>query len=200
MASPKKTSSPSTKGKGKAPAANKQAGGKAQAAAVASAVKSKKKETRAATERKKGAVPSKEMRPAKKVVQEKGVTTENRMQQLKRNLIKKRDTLIKETKEELSKHMSGETRQLVDTAVDEGDWAVVDITEDISLRRLGSHRKKLLEINEALRKIEEGSYGVCEECGEEIGERRLMVLPSAARCVECQDKKEKMESLEIEEL
>jgi DnaK suppressor protein len=92
--------------------------------------------------------------------------------------------------------MSGDNRQLVDTAIDEGDWAVVDISEDLSLRRLDSHRQLLRDIDECLRKIQEGTYGFCEECGEEISQKRLNVIPTATLCIDCKETKEKMEALE----
>lgn len=117
---------------------------------------------------------------------------------IKRALIKRRETIVKEAKEEIAKYISGENRQLVDTALDDGDWAVVDISEDINLRRLAAHRKALHAIDEALTKIEEGSYGICEECGEPIGEKRLSVLPAATLCVVCQGNKERLEAVERE--
>lgn len=117
---------------------------------------------------------------------------------IKRSLITRREAIVKEAKEEIAKYISGENRQLVDTALDDGDWAVVDISEDINLRRLATHRKALQDIDEALRKIEEGSYGICEECGEEIGEKRLGVLPAATLCVVCQGNKERLEAVERE--
>ena len=73
---------------------------------------------------------------------------------------------------------------------------MVDISEDINLRRLATHRTALHDIDEALRKIEEGSYGICEECGEPIGEKRLSVLPAATLCVICQGNKERLEAIE----
>lgn len=117
---------------------------------------------------------------------------------IKRALINKREAIVKEAKEEIAKYISGENRQLVDTALDEGDWAVVDISEDINLRRLATHRRALHDIDESLRKIDEGSYGICEECGEEIGEKRLHVLPTATLCVICQGNKERLEAIEKE--
>jgi DnaK suppressor protein len=106
---------------------------------------------------------------------------------------------VREAKEEIAKYISGENRQLVDTALDEGDWAVVDISEDLNLRMLATHRKALHDIDESLRKINEGSYGICEECGEEIGEKRLSVLPAATLCVICQGNKEQFEAIAKEE-
>jgi DnaK suppressor protein len=118
------------------------------------------------------------------------------LKDIKRALITRRESIVKEAKEEIAKYISGENRQLVDTALDDGDWAVVDISEDINLRRLATHRKALHDIDEALRKIEEGSYGICEECGEAIGEKRLSVLPAATLCVVCQGNKERLEAVE----
>lgn len=119
-----------------------------------------------------------------------------RIRDLKDMLIAKRNGILKEAKDEIAKYMSGDNRQLVDTAIDEGDWAVVDISEDLSLRRLDSHRRLLLDIDECLRKIQEGTYGICEECGEEISRKRLNVIPTATLCIDCKENKEKMQALE----
>jgi len=140
-------------------------------------------------------------KPARKVAASKKPaatvsTALDRIRALKGMLIAKRDSILKEAKEEIAKYISGENRQLVDTAIDEGDWAVVDISEDLNLRRLDSHRKLLLDIDECLRKIREGTYGVCEECGEEISQKRLNVIPTATLCIDCKENKEKMEALE----
>ena len=118
------------------------------------------------------------------------------LKDIKRSLIERREAIVREAKDEIAKYISGENRQLVDTALDDGDWAVVDISEDINLRRLAAHRKALHDIDESLRKIHEGSYGICEECGEEIGEKRLKILPAATLCVICQGNKEQLEAIE----
>lgn len=52
-------------------------------------------------------------------------------------------------------------------------------------------REKLAEIDEALERIKNGSYGFCEECGEPIGEGRLLALPFARVCIDCKSKDEK---------
>jgi DnaK suppressor protein len=73
---------------------------------------------------------------------------------------------------------------LVDQAGDERD-------RELSLLLTGRDKEKLQAINEALEKIHEGSYGVCEECGDKIGAGRLKVMPLAKYCVSCQSKLEK---------
>ena len=123
-------------------------------------------------------------------------TSGDRLRDLKKYLISKKENILREAKEEIAKYISGENKQLVDTAVDDGDWALVDISEDINLQRLSSHRKLLHNIDEAIRKITDGTYGICEECGEEISEKRLLVLPTATLCIDCQENKEQFELLE----
>lgn len=46
-------------------------------------------------------------------------------------------------------------------------------------------RQSIRDINQALRRLEEGSYGECESCGEAIAAARLEVLPEATRCINC---------------
>jgi DnaK suppressor protein len=121
---------------------------------------------------------------------------EERKSSLRSSLIRKREEIVREAKAEISKYIRGETRQLVDTALDNGDWSVVDLTEDISLRQLSTHRETLLKIDEAIRKIREGTYGKCEDCGEDISVERLKILPFAIYCIDCQEKREQFEELE----
>ena len=130
--------------------------------------------------------------------QQKAKTSQDRLLELRKSLLKKKEDILKEVKEEISKYVSGENKQLVDTALDDGDWAVVDISEDISLQRLSAHRKLMYAIDEAIRKIAEGTYGTCEDCGEEISEKRLLVLPTATLCIDCQEHKEQFEAFAVE--
>jgi RNA polymerase-binding transcription factor len=125
-------------------------------------------------------------------------TEEKRRAALRSALVKKREELVREAKEQISKYIRGETKQLVDTALDNGDWSVVDLSEDISLKQLSTHRETLLKVDEALRKIDEGTYGRCEDCGEDISMERLKVLPFAIYCVDCQEKREQLAELQRE--
>jgi DnaK suppressor protein len=118
---------------------------------------------------------------------------------LRKSLLVKRAEILQEAKEEISKYIKGETRQLVDTALDDGDWSVVDLSEDISLRQLSVHRENLQKIDEALRKFNEGTYGICEDCGEEISGERLKILPFAIFCTDCQERREQLEELQRRE-
>ncbi|OGW44975.1 MAG: hypothetical protein A2Y66_07785 [Nitrospirae bacterium RBG_13_41_22] len=124
---------------------------------------------------------------------------EERKATLRRALINRREEIVKEAKVEISKYIRGETKQLVDTALDDGDWSIIDLSEDISLKQLSTHRETLIKIDEAIRKLNEGTYGKCEDCGEEISEERLRVLPFAIYCRDCQEKKEQIEEMDRRE-
>jgi len=138
----------------------------------------------------------KTLKPAKRKPSK--VSEEERKAALRRFLITKREEIVKEAKTEISKYIRGETKQLVATALDNGDWSVADLSEDISLKRLSTHRETLHKIDEALRKLDEGTYGMCEECGEEISEERMKILPFATYCRDCQEKREQFAELERE--
>ncbi len=77
---------------------------------------------------------------------------------------------------------------LVDQAGDERD-------RELSLLLTGREKEKLTAINEALEKLDEGTYGICEECGEKIGAGRIKVMPLAKFCVSCQSKLEREMSI-----
>lgn len=121
-----------------------------------------------------------------------------RKERLRRLLIQKREDIIREAKSEIKKFKDGEKKQLVETVMDDGDMSVVDLSEDISLKQLSTHRETLMKIDIALRKLEEGSYGICEECGDEISEERLKIMPFAIYCRDDQERKEMIEKLERE--
>jgi len=73
---------------------------------------------------------------------------------------------------------------------DAGDDAANTYARQLLLGLSERERDVLRQIDEALDRLEEGTYGECEACGEEIGEARLAVLPYATLCVECKSNQE----------
>jgi DnaK suppressor protein len=124
---------------------------------------------------------------------------EDRKERLRKILLSKRDEVLKEAKEEIGKFIRGENKEIIETALDDGDWSIVDVAEDLNLRKLTLHKQTLNKIEEALRKIDEGTYGICEDCGSEIPEERLKVIPFAIYCVDCMETREKLEEIDKEE-
>ncbi|RME68252.1 MAG: TraR/DksA family transcriptional regulator [Nitrospirae bacterium] len=127
-------------------------------------------------------------------------TAEERKERLRRLLLQKKQEVLEEAKVEIGKFIRGENKQEVETALDDGDWSVVDLNEDLNLKKLTSHKEMLNKIDEALRKLDEGTYGICEECGAEIPEERLKIIPFAIYCVDCMENIEKIQEMEKEDL
>ncbi len=73
---------------------------------------------------------------------------------------------------------------------DAGESSEADIQEDIEFALIQMKAETLNKINEALARLEEGMYGNCFECGEEISEARLRALPFAVRCKDCEEARE----------
>jgi DnaK suppressor protein len=65
-----------------------------------------------------------------------------------------------------------------------------DIQDDIEFALIQMKAETLHKIEQALRRLEEGTFGYCFECGEEIAERRLRALPFAVRCRDCEEARE----------
>ena len=80
--------------------------------------------------------------------------------------------------------------------LDQGESSEVDIQEDIEFALIQMKSETLNKINEALRRLEEGTYGNCFECGEEVAEARLRALPFALRCKDCEEARETAEQRE----
>ncbi len=74
--------------------------------------------------------------------------------------------------------------------LDQGESSEAGIQEDIEFALIQMKSETLNKINEALGRLEEGSYGNCFECGEEIAPQRLRALPFAVRCRECEEARE----------
>jgi DnaK suppressor protein len=152
----------------------------------------------AAKKKSKHTAPKPSAKNKKPVKSKKANTASKKAEALRKLLIQKREQLVKETDIEVSKYIKGETKQIVDTALDDGDWSVVDISEDVSLGRLSAQREVMVKIDAAIRKLDEGTYGICEDCGGKISEERLKVLPFAIYCRDCQEKIEQLEAIEKE--
>jgi len=79
---------------------------------------------------------------------------------------------------------------------DESDHAGDERSREISLLLTGRIKVSLMAIEEAFEKIEEGTYGICEECENKIAPGRLRVMPLTKLCLTCQSRLEKEKSLE----
>ena len=84
-----------------------------------------------------------------------------------------------------------------DDRFDEIDQAQSDIEQSMRMRLRNREVFYIKKIDEALKRIEEGCFGECEECGEDIEFRRLEARPTATLCVSCKEDQERKEGLTI---
>jgi RNA polymerase-binding protein DksA len=74
---------------------------------------------------------------------------------------------------------------------DQADMGATSFERDHELTVLNSERDKLAQIERALQRIDDGTYGVCESCGNPIGKLRLMAFPRATLCMTCKQREER---------
>src|SRR5882672_7543429 len=118
----------------------------------------------------------------------------SRYNELKKMLEERRRELLSEVQGKIRnvRNESGKERDVLD----QGESSEVDIQEDIEFALIQMKSETLNKINEALRRLDEGSYGNCFECGDEIAGPRLRALPFAVRCKECEEARETAEQRE----
>ena len=108
----------------------------------------------------------------------------------RRKLLKWRDELLEQSTKTLVQMREEKLRE--SDLVDQGSSEMENTFE---LRTRDRARKLIKKIDSALERILDGSYGYCEETGEEIGLKRLEARPIATLCLEAQERHEKLEKL-----
>jgi DnaK suppressor protein len=117
----------------------------------------------------------------------KGQMTSERYEELKRMLDERRREITQEVQ---GKIRVARSEQTVGDVVDAVETSEADIQEDIEFALIQMKAETLNKINEALARLEDGTYGYCFECGEDIAEQRLRALPFAVRCKDCEEARE----------
>jgi len=105
------------------------------------------------------------------------------LEYFRRKLLDWRTSLIDESQETIN-NLRGEVRDVGD----EAERASRETENSLELRTRDRYRKLLGKIDEALARIDDGSYGYCEETGEEIGLARLEARPNATLCLDAQER------------
>ena len=120
----------------------------------------------------------------------------------KTNRYKELKQMLEDRRRELMTEVQGRIRDVRADGnkdrdvLDQGESSEVDIQEDIEFALIQMKSETLNKINEALRRLDEATYGNCFECGEEIAEARLRALPFAVRCKDCEEARETAEQRE----
>jgi DnaK suppressor protein len=118
----------------------------------------------------------------------------NRYNELKKMLEDRRRELVNEVQGRMRDVRSDSNKDR--DVLDQGESSEVDIQEDIEFALIQMKSETLNKIDAALRRLDEGTYGDCFECGEEISEARLRALPFAVRCKDCEEARETAEQRE----
>jgi DnaK suppressor protein len=115
-----------------------------------------------------------------------------RLAEVKDRLLERKRLLWLEVKEQLKSSIGDGYQEMLATARDEEDQASVSLMAETSLTLLGPKRQELEAIEEALQRLENGSYGLCEVCGHPIEPRRLEIMPETPLCRSCMSQREKL--------
>ncbi len=114
----------------------------------------------------------------------------SRYNDLKRMLEDRRQDVLNQVQERIRGQREESAWGKANEVRDEGESSEADIQEDIEFALIQMKAETLNKINEALNRLEEGAYGFCFDCGDEISEQRLRALPFAVRCKECEEARE----------
>ncbi len=152
-------------------------------------VKTKAKSKEAKPKAKKKIEKSKIAKPAKKMIKKAISPRQRKVRDIKKKLLAQKKALLVGALEALNE-LPG---QIV--FPDLGDQATAEIDRNFMLRLKGRERKLLKKIDEAVERINQGVFGICEKCGLEIDIRRLEARPVTTMCIECKTLQEEEEKL-----
>ncbi|HEX7055432.1 MAG TPA: TraR/DksA family transcriptional regulator [Burkholderiales bacterium] len=117
--------------------------------------------------------------------------TENQAQELRRYVEMRRGQLIAELREDAARARDEPYAEHAGMAPDSGDESVATLIADLEQADLKRDLDELRAIDAAWQRIQEGTYGICVDCGGDVGYERLKANPAAARDVRCQERHEK---------
>ena len=115
-----------------------------------------------------------------------------KLAEVKERLLGRKRRLWLEVKDQLKSNIGDGYQEMLATARDEEDQATVSLMAETNLTLLGPKRQELEAIEEALTRLENGTYGLCEMCGQPIEPRRLEIMPETPLCRNCMSQREKL--------
>ena len=112
--------------------------------------------------------------------------------QLAGQLDQRRQALLEEVRDELEHSENQQYIEIIGRVpADVGDESVGDALADLNLAIIDRHVQELRDIDAATLRVRDGSFGICIDCGGDIGFERLRAYPTAKRCRPCQEHREK---------
>lgn len=113
------------------------------------------------------------------------------LEQLRHAIERRRESLVDELRRDVARARDEQFGQLAGSAPDIGDVSVATLLADLDQAELSRDVMELRALEAAHKRLADGSYGICVDCGAGIGFERLQAEPAAERCVECQQRHEK---------
>jgi DnaK suppressor protein len=111
--------------------------------------------------------------------------------QLASAIEERRRALAEEIRADLARMRAGPYTQAAGSTPDSGDEAVADLLADLGEAETSRDVQELRALEAAHRRLADGSYGACIDCGGDVGFERLCAEPAAPRCIDCQRRHEK---------
>lgn len=108
---------------------------------------------------------------------------------IRKKLMKQREELLSEAEQTINSKLGAEKQSFPDPT----DQAAAELDNNFMLRLRGREQKLLKKIDEAIARIDDGTYGVCESCGGQIGIKRLEARPVTTLCIDCKTRQEEDE-------
>ena len=105
-------------------------------------------------------------------------------------LNQKINDLLSEAEKTVSEMTTGK-----DNFPDPNDRASLEADRNFELRIRDRERRLILKMREAIQRIDDGVFGICESCGGPISEKRLMARPVTVNCIDCKTREEKLEKM-----
>src|SRR6187549_2606734 len=119
-----------------------------------------------------------------------GHMNRDRYAELTRILEERRREIMDQVQEKIRDVRTESPNSPTQGVLDAAESSETDIQDEIEFALIQMKAETLNKIDEALRRLEEGTYGYCFECGDEVSERRLRALPFAVRCKDCEEARE----------
>jgi len=120
------------------------------------------------------------------------VLTHSQLEQLTRKLKADYQALLRDVRDELENSGNQHRIDLLNSEPgDAGDESMANALADFNLAILDRHIDEMRDIEAALQRVRNGEYGVCTDCGNDVGFTRLQAYPTAKRCIVCQEQREK---------
>jgi len=117
--------------------------------------------------------------------------TAEQVQDLKALIERRRAALAREVGQDLDRVREDRLDNVVGAVPDPGDESVQSLIQELDQAEASRDLSELRTLDTARARMDEGSYGICSNCGQDIGFERLRANPGAERCIQCQTQFEK---------